>query len=255
MTPAMLSKTLLELAQRRQLGHFYVLQGRGDEGAQQAEWVLAFIRAYWSTVEKRPTLPTQLRDDADLLWIVPWDEKEQERRDYVKDDLDPLISFLGYRGLQSQRRFVVMEDVHRISAVVANKLLKTLEEPEGEVTIFWLNPTGAKLLATLTSRAQHLALSWHTGSSDSQLITQFQERLKSEGYPLSAFLEDAKKEADLWLEQLLDYEIHNEGPAALKQELLNLVASWQKADTFNQPPGPRLQWMHTYLTERFRAGR
>lgn len=255
MTPERLQQTLLELAKRKQLGHFYVLQGRGTEGDQQVKWVLEFIRHYWQTVEKRTKLPTDLKSDADLLWMIPWDEKEQERRDYMKDDLQALTTFLSYRGLQSQRRFVVMEDVHRIGGVVANKLLKTLEEPEGEVTIFWLNPSGAKLLQTLTSRAQHLALSWHARARETDLITQFQTRLNAEGYPLAVFLEEAKREGDLWLEQLLNYEIQHEGPATLKQELLLLVASWQKADTFNQSMPPRLQWIHTYLTERFRAGR
>jgi hypothetical protein len=255
MTPQKLHDVLIRLAGKNKLGHFYILNGRGQQGDQQVQWLEHFIRQYWLQIEKRKHIPQDLRSDADLLWLHPWDEEKEDHRDYQVEDLLPLMKFMGFRGLQSKRRFVVMEDAHRIGNIVANRLLKTLEEPDNEVTFFWTNPQGTKLLPTISSRAQELNLSFAGKEVATALIEEYRQKITNGDYPLALFLEEAKKEAPQLLDELLSFEISHDGPALLKQELLTMTREWKKAQTFNQPSAPRLQWIYTYLNARFRTGR
>lgn len=250
-----LQQVLLRLAEQNKLGHFYILNGRGTQTDKQAQWIEQFIRQYWTHIEKRQHVPQDLKSDADLLWIHPWDEEKEEHRDYQVEDLTALMKFMGFRGLQSKRRFVVMEEAHRIGSIVANRLLKTLEEPENEVTFFWTNPHATKLLPTITSRAQELILSFTGEIQPTALVEEYRQKILAGDYPLAQFLEEAKKEAPQLLDELLSYETRHDGPAQLKQELLTMTQEWRKAQTFNQPPAPRLQWIYTYMSARFRAGR
>lgn len=251
MRPELLQNALLQKGAK--LGHFFLCQGRPEDRAAQKEWVLQFIRRYWSEVEKRPALPTQLREDADLLWLAPPHDGEKTS-DYKVEDLEELWRFLPYRGLKAQRRFVVLEETHRIGPLLVNKLLKTMEEPEGSLSFFWLNPRGAKLLPTLESRAQVLSLTWPKPiTSPGPLLQELRPQL-AEGYALAQFLDDAKSgkfAAEELLLEFLAYEELHDGPARLKQELLNLTRDWNMANRFHQPIAPRLQALHLLLTERF----
>lgn len=257
MSPELLLEKLLRTATKDRFGHFYIFQGRGLDTDAQKEWAKTLIRRYWSEIEKRKTLPKDILNDSDILWVRPWDEEEQELRDeYVVADLKALTTFLGYRSLGGQRRFVVLEEMQRLSATVANRMLKILEEPHGDVTYLGLNPMGVKLLPTIESRAISHALAWPTKTLSTPLVTELQTKLQGD-YPLTRFLEDAKKSWSLeeLMKQLLAYEQQNDGPIALKQELLTLVKGRQKAQIFNQSAGPHLQGLYVYLTHRFRSGR
>jgi len=249
----------LARAREGRLGHFYVFNGRGDSGTTQADWAEAFVRRYWSEVENHATLPKQLRDDADLLWLRPPSDEDGDVKDYRVEDWGPLWRFLPYRALRGGRRFVVVEDAHRIGEVVANKLLKTLEEPEGLLTHLWLNPSGHPLLPTIGSRAISLSLHWPSSGPDSSpILSELRPRFEQGNLPLAEFLEMGKSgkfTPQMLLEEMMGHELHHDGPEALKQELLTITQEWEAAENFHQPLGPRLQWMHTLLSQRFRIGR
>ena len=256
MTPVVLQQKLLHLSREQKLGHFYVLSGRGTHDSDvQEKWVTEFIRQYWESIEKR-TLPKELRHDADLLWLTPPIDEDDIVRDYKVEDLGELFSFLGYRGINSKRRFVIIEEGQRLSKILANKLLKTLEEPEGLVTFFWLNPMGLKLLPTIESRAINLALSVPQVTQSTPLLDELRQNIES-GQTLSQFLDATKKtvSVDELLVELLNFEQRHDGPAELKQELLSMTQTWQKARAFNQSSNTTMQWIHTYLSQRFRTGR
>jgi hypothetical protein len=146
---------------------------------------------------------------------------------------------------------VVFEHSELITPIIANKLLKTLEEPVGDLTLFWLNPTGAKLLPTIESRALTLRLKWLQEKASTPLIEDLKKRFET-GLPLADFLEESKKNftLDRLLQEALEYEVSHDGTAQLKQELLNLVKSWNEAQIYHQSPGPTLMAMHHYLSQR-----
>jgi hypothetical protein len=245
-------------ARAKQLGHFYLFHGRPQDCEKQKEWAAQFVRRHWKEVEKHAVLPSNIRDDADLLWMAP-PQEDDVTKDYRVDDWAPLWRFLSYRALRGGRRFVIVEDAHRISTVVANKLLKTLEEPEGEVTFLWLNPQGHQLLPTIESRAIGLSLTWPLAANSSQdQLQEVRSRLEAGDLSLATFLDEAKSgkfDPATLLNEFLTYEQLNEGSASLKQELLMLTKEWMEAQRYNQPIAPRLQWLHTLLSQRFRPGR
>ncbi len=257
MKAELLQERLLARGKDGRFGHFYLFQGRAHDEDKQKEWVLTLIRRYWKEIEKRSTLPADLRGDADLLWLAP-PRDENKTSDYRLEDFEALWRFLPYKGLAARRRFVVVEEAQRVGTVVANKLLKTLEEPEGELSFLWLNPAGQKLLPTIESRAVALPLSWHGGiTPPSEGFQELRGRF-AQGYALAEFLEDGKQgvfSASEVLEDFLAHEQREEGPAALKQELLDLVRQWREAEQFHQPLAVRLQGLHTLLSQRFRENR
>lgn len=250
MTPQFIKEQLLKKARQKELAHFYILQGTAGDHGKQGQWVEQFIREYWTSVEGRK-LPSDLRSDADLLWLLPEISDEGDLRDYKVENLSELFTFLGYRGIQSQKRFVVFEHSELITPIIANKLLKTLEEPVGDLTLFWLNPTGAKLLPTIESRALTLRLKWPHERALTPLLDELKKRFEA-GLPLAEFLEESKKNFQLnqLLQETLEYEVSHDGPAQLKQELLDLIRTWNEAQIYHQSPGPTLMALHLYLSQR-----
>lgn len=57
-------------------------------------------------------------------------------------------------GMESRRKIVIVEDVEKMTNQAANSLLKFLEEPEGDITVFLLTTARQKLLPTIVSRSQ-----------------------------------------------------------------------------------------------------
>ena len=126
----LLQERLLGRGRINKFGHFYIFTGNPTDVGQQKEWVQTLIRRYWQEIEGRKTIPQNILSDADLLWISPPLNDNDEMVDYKVDGLEDLLSkFLPYRGLQSQRRFIVIEEAHRLTQIISNKLLKTPEEP------------------------------------------------------------------------------------------------------------------------------
>ncbi len=238
---------LLTSAQSQRLGHFYILQARGLEAASLKLETLEFVREYWLKMEGKKS-PSDILNHPDLLVIQPLDE-ENEPRDYLVEDLKPLVQFLSYRPIQVKRRFVIMTDVHALGTTVANRLLKTLEEPEGEVSFIWINHTGAKLLPTLESRAQTVLLSEKSAEPDPRELIAEIKTLNT----LHTFLERFKPQqnAQELLDFLLHYEANHDGPGALKQELLEITHNWQKAQMLHQPTSVRLVALYDYCQKRF----
>jgi DNA polymerase III delta prime subunit len=238
---------LLGSARSERLGHFYIFQARGLEPQELKLETLTFVREYWQSIEGKKS-PADILNHPDLLVIDPIDE-EGEPRDYLVEDLKPLVQFLSYRPIQVKRRFVIMTDVHTLGTTVANRLLKTLEEPEGEVSFLWLNHTGAKLLPTLESRAQIVLLS---EKSSQPQHTELMEEIKSLT-SLHTFLErfKAQPSAQELLDFLLHFEATHDGPGALKQELLEITHNWQKAQMLHQPTSVRLVALYDYCQKRF----
>lgn len=61
---------------------------------------------------------------------------------------------LIYPPFESDKRFVLIRDVHKMQDAAANCLLKTLEEPEEHTTFILLTPQPQRLLSTIKSRCQ-----------------------------------------------------------------------------------------------------
>lgn len=61
---------------------------------------------------------------------------------------------LGLAPFESDKRFVIIRDVHKMQDAAANCLLKTLEEPDPYTTFILITPHLQRLLPTIVSRCQ-----------------------------------------------------------------------------------------------------
>lgn len=72
------------------------------------------------------------------------------------DRIRELQSRLVYAPYEGGRRFVLIDDAHKMNDAAANCLLKTLEEPEGNTTFILISSQIQRLLPTIISRSQVL---------------------------------------------------------------------------------------------------
>lgn len=57
-------------------------------------------------------------------------------------------------GMESRKKILIVKDMDKMTTSAANSLLKFIEEPEGEITIFLLTTAVQQLLPTIVSRSQ-----------------------------------------------------------------------------------------------------
>ncbi len=97
----------------------------------------------------------------DVLILSPGPEENFDKvvtEDYIEEEFSEFFKFLDLRSFELKHRYLVVYHTHRISERLANKLLKSLEEPNGATTIFFLNPSRSPLLPTIESRAIFLRI-------------------------------------------------------------------------------------------------
>ena len=151
-----LKKSLFAKYKVGALAHFYILSTSLDEENS------SLYLNQWTTDFMSEILKDQLQTQSDerinsLLNSGHCDVahiKTEEKAYTIKSgEFEEFFNFLKYEADQLKRKFIFVHDAHKISDVIANKLLKTLESPPVETTIFLLNPTNTTLLQTINSRA------------------------------------------------------------------------------------------------------
>lgn len=149
-----LSKVLLERFRRRSLAHFYLLSHENENFLN--EWMQDFLISVLCQEGRDYTSAKRVLEQghSDILWLKP----KEDSYKVENEDFDPLFSAMAHRPLQLPWRFIVVEKPHLIGDVYANKLLKTLEEPNDACTIIFLHSTSKPLMKTVESRAIKLRL-------------------------------------------------------------------------------------------------
>ena len=100
----------------------------------------------------------------DVLWVAP--QKGGIRLRQIsprKSDSsepepphEPVVSWVGYRPYEGNRRVVVVDDAQAMNASAQNALLKTLEEPPPSSMLVLVTAAPGGLLPTIRSRCQTL---------------------------------------------------------------------------------------------------
>jgi DNA polymerase-3 subunit delta' len=88
----------------------------------------------------------------DLTWVTPSGAAEM----LVSDVEEPVIAAATRTPFEARRRVFVLERAETMSDIVANKLLKTLEEPPAFAHLVLLTSRPGDLLETVASRCQHV---------------------------------------------------------------------------------------------------
>ena len=147
-----IQKILIQKAFKNELAHFYILEpSHADSSENMISWCKELIKNIY--LNKGQSLSdAQITNHQDILHI-----KSPSKR-YVLSDFDEFFSFLNYKPDILDRKYILIEEAHHLSVHVANKLLKSLEEPPIKVCIMLINNKKSTLLETVSSRAIKLRL-------------------------------------------------------------------------------------------------
>ncbi|MEP3525456.1 MAG: DNA polymerase III subunit delta' [Hyphomicrobiales bacterium] len=90
---------------------------------------------------------------------IPFDEKTKKFRTLVTvDEVRRSVAFFGMSSGGKGWRIAIVDSANDMNANAANALLKILEEPPERTVFFLLSSQPGRLLPTIRSRCQHLAL-------------------------------------------------------------------------------------------------
>jgi len=247
-----LLEKLLRSAEEDKLAHFYILEsGKSEASVAFGDlyyFATQFITRYYKEVEK-VSVPTDLIDHPDVLWIGNPQYGEDTRQSYQVDEAQDLARFLEFRAINAKRKFVVITEADKVSATIANKWLKILEEPSQLVTIFMLNPKRIKLLQTLQSRAQSLILpgEW---SLQLTLLTEVMTQWKSKSLSLAEFIDEYKEDSKVLnelIQGVIDWETTQYDEFSDKRALADFLVMWRESEVFRQSAATKSTLLYAYL--------
>jgi DNA polymerase-3 subunit delta' len=113
--------------------------------------------------------------DAHVLERLVDPKTEKKKTQISVAQVRELTSRVSMSSMMGSRKVVFIEEAHMLSSAAANALLKTLEEPKGDVLFILRATTTDQLPATIVSRCQVLRL--HAVSRETMI-----EGLKKMGY-------------------------------------------------------------------------
>lgn len=127
-------------AQQR-LSHAYLLSGMGGLGKT------AFAREFAHYL-----LGAELETHPDFIFIAPQEKSRAIKVDQIRELSDKLSRTAHKGGYQ----VVIISPADAMPTAAANALLKTLEEPQGQVVIFLIDDQAYFLPKTIASRCQKI---------------------------------------------------------------------------------------------------
>lgn len=245
---------LLKKAHHQELGHFYIVETSAPEEEafiHLLNSVHDFIRNYYQKVEGHKQSMVHLMDHPDVYVLgnlQDTDVDDKNEKFFKVEEAEALSRFFEFKPVQGKRKFAVITEGHRITTTVANKWLKLFEEPQGNSTIFLLNPRGGQLLPTIHSRAIHLRLPFTKTEAEFSDWNEFVSDLKK--MTLSQFLENYRGEnLSYWVNELIRWESEQLDGMDSKDKLSIWLKSFQEMEVFHQPSATKWTLFHSFLTE------
>ena len=185
LAPWIARQTRQLLAQR---GHAWLLQG--PSGLGQYELALSLVSAWLCEQPSEqggcgqcPSCHAiEVRTHADLAVLMPetqmlalgWplsekaqseidDKKRKPSKDIRVEAMRELVEFAQRTDARGRGKAVLVFPAERMNAIAANALLKTLEEPAGNVRFVLASEAAHQLLPSIRSRCQTHTLGWPSG--------------------------------------------------------------------------------------------
>lgn len=146
--------------------HAYLFHGPAGSGKRQA--ALEFAAALLADGADDPDGARERvlhKVHPDLTWVAPSGAAEM----LVADIEEPVVGAASHTPFESRRRVFVLERVDTMSDQVANKMLKTLEEPPPFAHLVLLTDRPANVLPTIASRCQLVRFE---AAGEDQLVDQ-----------------------------------------------------------------------------------
>ncbi|HSV47425.1 MAG TPA: DNA polymerase III subunit delta' [Ramlibacter sp.] len=242
------------LAQR---GHAWLLHG--PSGLGQYRLGLALAQA-WLCEQPRPDGPclqcgschaVAVRTHADLCVLMPetvmlalgWplaekaqqeidDKKRKASREIRVEAMRDALEFSQRTSARGRGKAVLVYPAERMNHVTANALLKTLEEPPGDVRFVLASEAGHQLLPTVRSRCLGHAMDWPS-EADSLAWLQGQGLAESDAATLLRAAGGRAEDALQWAQAGRDARRWSLLPKALARGDGSLLADWPPADVLD----------------------
>lgn len=138
----------------KKLASFYIAK-YDSKVIDPKQWVSEFLTQF-----------SAIADHPDILRINKTEKETEYKVDSVS--IKNFLTFLNYRPIQLEKKFIFLFDAHDLSVIVSNKLLKIFEEMAPHFCLILMVPDNAALLATVESRAIKLQIPMSTTILDNQ---------------------------------------------------------------------------------------
>jgi DNA polymerase-3 subunit delta' len=133
--------------------HAYLFHGPPGTGKRTVARALAAALLADGAADPAQTAARVARGThPDLTWVTPSGANEM----LVGDIEEAVLGAVARTPFESSRRVFVLEGAHTMSDQVANRLLKTLEEPPAFAHLILLTQGLGDVLPTVASRCQHV---------------------------------------------------------------------------------------------------
>jgi DNA polymerase-3 subunit delta' len=142
----------LEREQHGRRPHAVLLAGMPGLGKRAAAAWLARRHLQPGRAGELPEYPVVVPEHPDLHWLVRPADKHTIGIDLVRE----LISDLSLTSYEGGGKAAVIDPAHLMTRDAANSLLKTLEEPAGDVLLILIADRMGPLPATIFSRCQRI---------------------------------------------------------------------------------------------------
>lgn len=133
-----LTSTLLSKYKSCSLANFYIIEPNIDDLQATNDWVNNLLKKICPG--KDPL------NHSDILILTP------KKKNYSIEEIKMASDFSHYRATELNTKFVIITNSDALSEVHYNKLLKTLEDPPIELTVFLVHNSKKQLIETIRSR-------------------------------------------------------------------------------------------------------
>lgn len=158
---------------------------------------------------------------------------EEKSRQIKVDQIRAVVDFVSKTAQMGGMKVVVIEPAETMNINAANALLKCLEEPSGDTVIILVSHAPSRLLPTIRSRCQNIAMPKPSAAQADQWLATFvsnmQERqqllLLANGNPLLALEYQQQEVLDLYrkmIDQLIGLKAGNASLIRQAEELQKL---------------------------------
>lgn len=155
----MLYQKFSQVFKQHKVSHAYIIQGSSSEEEEQmALFICQGLFCENLSDEGSPCgncrscQRIEQDEHADIATLAP------DGQTIKVDQIRQIKSFFTSSGVESRRKVLIVSESEKMTVQSANSLLKFIEEPDGELFIFFLTNNVMSLLPTIQSRCQLITL-------------------------------------------------------------------------------------------------